>query len=333
MNWPAAPESVVTLFDALPDGVAEDMAALDSLIRKQLQTDAILIRQVGEHIVSAGGKRIRPLLVMLTARALGYAGRQHHVLAAVVELIHTASLLHDDVVDESALRRGVPSANACFGNAASVLVGDFMHTRAFKMMLSVGDWQVMEILAETTNAIAEGEVMQLMQTGCAEVDEEAYFRIIHAKTAKLFEAAAVLGALAASAIAPLRQAAASFGGALGRAFQLADDALDYAGEVKTLGKATGNDLREGKMTLPLIFLAKHGTAAQKRLVREYIDQGEKTHFEAIIAAVRESGALAYTTWQASEEAKKAEAALAAFPDSPYREHLKALCRFAAGRQY
>lgn len=333
MSQPAAPESVVNPFDALPAMVAEDMAALDSLIREQLYSDAALIGQVGEHIVNAGGKRIRPLLVMLTARALGYAGRKHHVLAAVVELIHTASLLHDDVVDESALRRGAPSANACFGNAASVLVGDFMHTRAFRMMLSARDWRVMEILAETTNTIAEGEVMQLMQAGCAEVDEAAYFRIIHAKTARLFEAAAALGALAASATEPLCRAAASCGRALGLAFQLADDALDYAGDARTLGKEPGNDLREGKMTLPLIWLAQCGTEAQKRLLREYIGQGEKAHFEAIIAAVRESGALAYTALRAGEEAKKAEDALAAFPDSPCRDHLKALCRFAAGRQY
>lgn len=333
MSQLVSPESVVNPFDALPAVVAEDMAALDSLIRRQLYSEAALIGQVGEHIINAGGKRIRPLLVMLTARALGYKGRQHHVLAAVVELIHTASLLHDDVVDESALRRGVPSANACFGNAASVLVGDFMHTRAFKMMLSAGDWQVMEILAETTNTIAEGEVMQLMQAGCAEVDEAAYFRIIHAKTARLFEAAASLGALAASAPEPLRQAAACCGRALGLAFQLADDALDYAGDVGALGKETGNDLREGKMTLPLIWLAQHGTDAQKQLVREYIGQGEKAHFEAVISAVRESGALAYTALRADGEAKKAEEALKVFPDSPCRDCLEALCRFAAGRRY
>lgn len=333
MSQPALPESVVNPFDALPAAVAEDMAALDGLIRGQLRSDAALIGQVGEHIINAGGKRIRPLLVMLTARALGCAGRRHHVLAAVVELIHTASLLHDDVVDESALRRGVPSANACFGNAASVLVGDFMHTRAFRMMLSAGDWRVMEMLAETTNTIAEGEVMQLMQAGNAEVDEAAYFRIIYAKTARLFEAAASLGALAASAPEPLCKAAAECGRALGLAFQLADDALDYAGNAGTLGKETGNDLREGKMTLPLIWLAQRGTDAQKRLVREYIGQGEKAHFDAIIGAVRESGALPYTALRAGEEAEKAEEALDAFPDSPCREHLKALCRFAAGRRY
>lgn len=333
MSQPALPESVENPLDFLPAAVAEDMAALDGLIREQLSSDAALTGQVGEHIINAGGKRIRPLLVMLTARALGYAGRRHHVLAAVVELIHTASLLHDDVVDESALRRGVPSANARFGNAASVLVGDFMQTRAFRMMLSAADWQVMEILAETTNTLAEGEVMQLMQTGCAEVEEADYFRIIYAKTASLFEAAASLGALAASAPASLFQAAASCGRALGLAFQLADDALDYAGETGALGKETGNDLREGKMTLPLIYLARHGTDAQKRQVRAYIGQGEKAHFDAIISAVRESGALAYTARRADEAAKKAKEALRAFPDSPCRDCLEALCRFAAGRQY
>ncbi|MCM1128569.1 MAG: polyprenyl synthetase family protein [Alistipes senegalensis] len=333
MSQPALPEPVANPFDALPAAVREDMAVLDGLIREQLCSDAALIGQVGEHIINAGGKRIRPLLVMLTARALGYSGQRHHILAAVVELIHTASLLHDDVVDESALRRGVPSANARFGNAASVLVGDFMHTRAFRMMLSAGDWQVMEILAETTNTIAEGEVMQLMQAGCAGVDEAAYFRIIYAKTARLFETAALLGAVAALAPEPLRRAAASCGRALGLAFQLADDALDYAGEAVSLGKETGNDLREGKMTLPLIYLARHGTDTQKKQVREYIGEGEKAHFGAIMRAVRESGSLAYTALQAESEAKKAQEALKAFPGSPCRDCLEALCRFAAGRQY
>ncbi|MDR0933768.1 MAG: polyprenyl synthetase family protein [Burkholderiaceae bacterium] len=320
--------------DEIPASLVADMQAVDRLIHEQLRSDAALVTQVGEHLVNAGGKRIRPLLVLLMARALNYQGRQHHTLAAIIEFIHTASLLHDDVVDESARRRGVESANARFGNAASVLVGDFMHTRAFQMMLSVGDRRVMEILAEAANAIAEGEVMQLMRARQSDVDEAAYFHMIDAKTARLFEAACALGArIAVPDVNGFAQAAAAYGRSLGIAFQLIDDCLDYAGEAATLGKPVGNDLREGKMTLPLIWLMHHGAVGEKNRIRDYIEHGEKTHFEEILHSVRQSGALSYVSRRAEEAAGTAASAIAPFPDSVCKDCLMRLTRFAVSRSY
>ncbi len=333
MKLPTFPDAAANVLQNLPDLIDTDLKALDHLIHTRLHSDAVLAREVSEHIINAGGKRIRPLLVMLVARALDYAGYDHHTLAAIIEFIHTASLLHDDVVDESDFRRGIESANARFGNAASVLVGDFMHTRAFQMMLSLKNMQVMEILAETTNTIAEGEIFQLMKKARTDINEADYFRIIHAKTAKLFEAAANLGALVATGDVTLNESAAVYGRCLGLSFQLIDDYLDYAGEKALLGKRTGNDLREGKMTLPLIFLMEKGTHQEKEMIRQYIEDGQKNHFEKIIDAVRKSEALPYVLEKAQELAKEALDALAVFPDTKYRHYLKQLCHFAVSRKY
>jgi len=327
------PESVVQSPDVLPDRIVSDLAALDRLIHEQLHSNAGLVRHVGEHIINAGGKRIRPLLVFLVARALGYDGYHHHTLATIIEFIHTASLLHDDVVDESGLRRGVESANARFGNAAAVLVGDFMQTRAFQMMLSLNNMKVMEILADATNTIAEGEVLQLMNARQVDLDEAEYFQIIHAKTAKLFEAAGRLGVVAASGSDRAYAAASTYGRSLGMAFQLVDDCLDYAGNTSMLGKNTGNDLREGKMTLPLIYLVQHGTLDEKRYVADYIENGVTAHFEAIMRAVRQSRALEYTAQKAAELSKVALQAIEWFPDGNYKGALVQLCHFAIERKH
>ncbi|WAW11213.1 polyprenyl synthetase family protein [Oxalobacter vibrioformis] len=333
MSQPVLSESDTNPSVVFPDLIMADLAALDILIHEQLRSDAVLVRHVGEHIINAGGKRIRPLLVLLIARALGHGGGHHHTMAAIIEFIHTASLLHDDVVDESRLRRGVESANTRFGNAAAVLVGDFMHTRAFQMMLSLNNMKVMEILADATNTIAEGEVMQLMKMRQSDVDEEQYFTIIHAKTAKLFEAASLLGVVAASGSDRFHTAASTYGRSLGMAFQLVDDCLDYAGDTAMLGKNTGNDLRESKMTLPLIYLAQHGTADEKRLITEYIENGVDAHFEAIMHAVRQSDALEYTSQKAAAQATAASRAIGLFPDNDYKNTLTQLCRFAVERKY
>ncbi|MCL1886589.1 MAG: polyprenyl synthetase family protein [Betaproteobacteria bacterium] len=326
-------DSMINPLDALPHPLAADMELVDGLIQEQLRSDAGLITLVGEHIINAGGKRIRPLLVLLMAHALGCQGQHHHTLAAIIEFVHTASLLHDDVVDESHIRRGVESANARFGNAASVLVGDFMYTRAFRMMLSVSDRRIMEILAEAVNTIAEGEVMQLMKMRQTNMDKAGYFRIIYAKTAKLFEVACVFGALTASSADRFYTAASVYGRSLGMAFQLIDDCLDYAGDEAMLGKNIGNDLREGKMTMPLIYLMHHGTGNEKQQIVDYMENDVGEHFEAIISAVRQSGALEYTRNKAVKAAKEASLAIECFPDNAYRNCLMQLCHFAVERKY
>lgn len=311
--------------------IAADMLAVDSLIRQQLRSDVALVSQVGEHIVNAGGKRIRPVLVLLFANAMGYRGAHHHTLAAVIEFIHTSTLLHDDVVDESGLRRGKKTANSLFGNAASVLVGDFIYTRAFQMMVSVSDMRVLRIMAEATNVIAEGEVMQLMNARDPNIGEQRYMQIIDAKTGKLFEVAAMLGAMVASASEDDVRAAAMYGRALGNAFQLIDDVLDYSGDVDETGKNVGDDLREGKMTLPLIHLMRHGTEAQRQLVRDCIVNADASHFDAILESVAECGGLEYTKSKAVEAAESAAGAIRHFPHSQFKESLLKLCAFAADR--
>lgn len=283
------------------------------MIRRHLSSEVALINQVSDYIVNAGGKRLRPLLLLLVARALGHrnaaeGGNDHHsLLAAVVEFIHTATLLHDDVVDESDLRRGRKTANAAFGNAASVLVGDFLYSRAFQMMVSVRDLEVMSTLADATNTIAEGEVLQLLNCNDPEVDEARYLKVIQYKTAKLFEASAVLGGLITGSRAEVIEAAAEYGRRVGTAFQLIDDALDYAGDPAALGKNVGDDLREGKVTLPLIHVMRNGSPAEKALVEAAIRDGHTTEFEAIHAAVERCGALAYTRERAAQEAEAAKA--------------------------
>ncbi len=309
------------------------MQSVDAAIRAQLYSDVALVSQIADYIISAGGKRIRPALVLLMANAWGYRGEDHFKLAAVVEFIHTATLLHDDVVDESDLRRGRKTANAMFGNAASVLVGDFVYSRAFQMMVSVNSMRVMQILADATNVIAEGEVLQLMNMHDPDVTEERYLQVIRSKTAKLFEAATELGSLIAGAPEPQVAAAAEYGRSLGTAFQLIDDVLDYSGDSGAIGKNVGDDLREGKPTLPLIYLMQHGSAQQRALVRECIANGDEAHFDEVLTAITSSGALDYTRRQAEAARDRAIEAIAGFPAGPCKDALQALANFAVDRNH
>lgn len=311
--------------------VDQDMTAVDALIRKQLYSDVVLVRQVGEYIVSSGGKRLRPILVLLTAKALGYQGEHHHTLAAVIEFIHTATLLHDDVVDESSLRRGRETANALFGNAASVLVGDFVYTRSFQMMVSVGSMRVMEVLAEATNIIAEGEVLQLMNIGNVDIDEAGYLQVIQYKTAKLFEAASRLGAILAGVDADTEAAFARYGMHLGTAFQIIDDVLDYSGHTEEIGKNLGDDLAEGKPTLPLIYVMRNGGEEHATAVREALTHASRDRFDDVSRAIHATGALEYARKIATEEAAHAKAQLTEIPDSPARQALLALADLAISR--
>lgn len=313
--------------------LAADMAAVDQVIRTRLHSDVALVSQVGEYIISSGGKRLRPALVILSSQLFDYKGKSHHELAAVVEFIHTATLLHDDVVDESALRRGRETANALFGNAASVLVGDFLYSRAFQMMVEVNDMRVMQILSEATNVIAEGEVLQLLNCNDADVSADNYLQVIHRKTAKLFEAAMRLGAVLAQQDAATEAAAARYGMHLGTAFQLVDDVLDYSGNAQEIGKNLGDDLAEGKPTLPLIYAMQHGTPEQAAVIRQAIEQGDISRFDDVLAIVQQTGALAHTRRQAELEAEQAAAAIAAFADSQYKQSLLELAQVAASRQF
>jgi octaprenyl-diphosphate synthase len=292
--------------------LAPDLEATDRVIRERLASEVVLINTISDYIIGAGGKRLRPVLLLLVARALNYQGPGHHwLLASVVEFIHTATLLHDDVVDESSLRRGRNTANAVFGNAASVLVGDFLHSRAFQMMVEVDDMRVMRVLADATNTLAEGEVLQLINCNDPDTDEARYLQVIRYKTAKLFEAAAQLGAILCKAGERAEEAAAEYGRRLGTAFQLIDDVLDYSGVTADIGKTVGDDLREGKPTLPLIHAMSHGTEAERALIRQAIEQGHTEAFEEILAAIERTGALDYTRQRAQQEADAASAALEA----------------------
>lgn len=313
--------------------MATDMKAVDQVIRNRLHSEVVLVNQVGEYIVNSGGKRLRPALVVLSAHAFGYEGTHHHDLAAVVEFIHTATLLHDDVVDESGLRRGRETANALFGNAASVLVGDFLYSRAFQMMVEVGEMRVMQTLADATNVIAEGEVLQLLNCNDADVDAENYMRVIHYKTAKLFEAATRLGAILAKASSADEAAAATYGMHLGTAFQLIDDVLDYSAEEADTGKHLGDDLAEGKPTLPLIYAMQHGSSEQSAVVRRAIEEGDVSKFAEVLKIIHDTGALDFTRLQAMREVEFACAAIAGLADSKYKSCLMELAHFAATRQY
>jgi octaprenyl-diphosphate synthase len=304
--------------------VAPDMAEVDRVIAQRLDSGVPLVGEVARYIISAGGKRLRPVLLLLTCGALGYTGSQRHNLAAVVEFIHTATLLHDDVVDESTLRRGRPTANESFGNPASVLVGDFLYSRAFQMMVDAGSMRVMQILADATNVIAEGEVLQLMNMHDASLDEEGYLRVIRSKTAKLFEASARLGALLAGSPTDIETACADFGQALGTAFQVIDDVLDYDGNATEMGKNLGDDLREGKATLPLILAMQRGTEAQRQTVREAIETGSVDRLADIVSIVRETGALEATRNAAASEAQRAIDAAMRLPDNTHRQAMVVL---------
>jgi octaprenyl-diphosphate synthase len=325
--------SAIPTQNSITELIAPEMAAVNLVIRQQLHSEVPLVNQIAEYIISAGGKRIRPVLVLLMANAYQYQGKHHHDLAAIVEFIHTATLLHDDVVDESSLRRGRQTANALFGNAASVLVGDFLYSRAFQMMVSINSMQVMQILADATNVIAEGEVLQLLNMHDPDVTEERYLQVIRSKTAKLFEAAAQIGALIAGANPEQIEAAAEYGRSLGTAFQLIDDVLDYSGNAEDIGKNVGDDLREGKPTLPLIYLMKHGTQEQCQLVRTCIEQGDESKFDAILSAITHSGALDYTRDEAVKAAARAAASISSLTDSPYKQALLALASFAVDRNH
>ncbi|MFZ5504265.1 MAG: polyprenyl synthetase family protein [Pseudomonadota bacterium] len=313
--------------------IADDMRALDGVIRERLHSDVVLVRQVAEYIIGAGGKRLRPALVLLTSGACGYSGAHRTELAAVVEFIHTATLLHDDVVDESELRRGAKTANALFGNAASVLVGDFLYSRAFQMMVSVGSMRVQAVLAEATNIIAEGEVLQLLNCHDADVDEDRYLQVIRYKTAKLFEAASRLGAMLAGVDADVEERFARFGMHLGTAFQLVDDILDYSGDEGSIGKNLGDDLAEGKPTLPLIHVMKNGTPEQVAVVRHAIEEGGRDDWADVLKAVVDSGALDIARVRAKEEAELARAELAGLQANEYLQSLLDLATFAVERKF
>ena len=312
--------------------VAVEMGRVDRCIREGVRSEVALINQVAEYIIAGGGKRLRPAVHLLAAGACGYAGPHHIPLAAIIEFIHTATLLHDDVVDESQMRRGQETSNAVWGNPASVLVGDFLYSRSFQMMVEVDSMRVMDILAETTNTIAEGEVMQLLNLGNPDTDEARYLDVVRCKTAKLFEAAARLGAVMAAADPKVEQALATYGLHLGNAFQLADDMLDYAGDKTELGKNVGDDLAEGKPTLPLIHVLRVGNQAQRDLVRAAIEQGGLGRLDEVIAAILETDALGYTRSRAEAEAEVARAALVNAPASKYRDALFALVDFAVSRR-
>ena len=307
------------------------MLRVDEVIRQRLSSRVALIDQISHYIINAGGKRIRPRLVLLFAEALGFDGPERHELAAIVEFIHTATLLHDDVVDESALRRGRATANAMFGNAASVLVGDFLYSRAFQMMVSVNRMRVLQVLADATNVIAEGEVLQLMNMHDPDLSVDDYLQVIRFKTAKLFEASARLGAVLAGADAALEEACADYGRSLGTAFQLVDDLLDYEGNSSELGKNVGDDLREGKPTLPLLLAMERGSDADRVLIRHAIEHGELQKLAEVLAIVKRTGALDGTRAAAQAEADKARVVLARLPASRAREALLDLCARAIHR--
>ena len=313
--------------------VAEDMRAVNRLIAARLSSEVALINQMGQYIISSGGKRLRPMLVLLSARAFGYSGPHHINLSTIVEFIHTATLLHDDVVDASQLRRGQETANSIWGNEASVLVGDFLYSRSFEMMVEIDSMEVMEILARTTNVIAEGEVMQLLNCHDAETTENRYLDVIRSKTAKLFEAAAELGAVLGGEGKETRQAMRQYGMHLGTAFQLIDDVLDYSASPEETGKNIGDDLAEGKPTLPLIHVMRHGTQEQAALVRNAIEHGGRDTIQQVTAAIESTGAIAYTARSAQHEAEKALASLHVVPASPYRDAMYALAEFAVKRNH
>lgn len=329
MNSPHHPASL----DNIRRVIDADMEAVDRVIQARLSSEVVLINQIGHYIVGSGGKRLRPALVVLAGRLCGATTAHIHELAAVIEFIHTATLLHDDVVDESSLRRGRNTANAEFGNAASVLVGDFLYSRAFQMMVSVANPRVMEVLAEATNIIAEGEVLQLLNINDPDTDEEKYLRVVRFKTAKLFQAASQVGAILGAASSRDELALADYGTHLGTAFQLIDDVLDYSGDEGETGKHLGDDLAEGKPTLPLIHAMKSGSASQRDAVRKAIVEGGRDGLEAVISAIHETGALDYARKAARAEADRAVAAISHLPDSVYRSALLELCVFAVERRF
>jgi octaprenyl-diphosphate synthase len=319
-------------FLSMLEPVAGEMGEVDALIRRRLDSDVALVRQIGEYIVAGGGKRLRPALVLLACGATGYRGEARIQLAAVIEFIHTATLLHDDVVDESPMRRGRRTANSAFGNAAAVLVGDFLYSRSFQMMVEVDNMRVMQVLADATNTIAGGEVLQLMGSHDPDVDEARYLEVIRRKTAKLFEAAARLGGVLPGAAPAVEDGLAEYGMRVGTAFQLIDDVLDYSGDADTIGKSLGDDLAEGKPTLPLIYAMRAGSAAQAAVVRRAILEGGRDDFAGVLEAIRACGALDYARAAAKREAAAAARALEALQASEYKASLLELASFSVERK-
>jgi len=313
--------------------VGDDWNGVNLAIQHELKSDVALVNSVSQYIICSGGKRLRPLLVLLAARACGYTGERHILAAAIIEFIHTATLLHDDVVDDSELRRGQDTANSVFGNEASVLVGDFLYSRAFQLMVQVGQMRVMEELADATNTIAEGEVLQLMNCNNPDTTEDMYMDVIFRKTARLFQAGVLIGAILADQTRAVENAFVEYGKQLGLAFQLVDDALDYDASNKTLGKNIGDDLAEGKPTLPLIYALKRGSPAEQRIIRKAIEQGGLTEIDSIMAAIETTGALAYTVTRARQACGEAIEALGAVPDSNYKTALVQLAEFSVERRY
>jgi octaprenyl-diphosphate synthase len=320
-------------FESVKALVDDDLRQVDRVIRSHLASDVVLVNQVAEYIVGGGGKRLRPLVVVIAARACGYTGERHAEAAAIIEFIHTATLLHDDVVDGSTLRRGRDTANEIWGNEASVLVGDYVYSRAFEMMVSLNDMRIMDVMATATNKIAEGEVMQLMNANDPDTTEERYFEVIYRKTAKLFESGTQVAAILSGCGASAEAAMARYGKHLGTAFQLVDDVFDYRADPEQLGKNLGDDLAEGKPTLPLIYALKTGTPEQRALIRSSIEQGSAAQLAQITAAIESTGGLAYTSRLARREAALAIEALAELPDSAYKQALRELADFAVDRTY
>lgn len=313
--------------------IEDDMTAVDNLIQQRLQSDVALINQLGFYIINSGGKRLRPAIAILSAKACGYEGDKHINLATIIEFIHTATLLHDDVVDNSAMRRGQETANNLWGNEASVLVGDFLYTRSFEMMVEMDSMQLMKILSSTTNIIAEGEVLQLLNCHDADTTEARYLEVIHHKTAKLFEAAGQLGAVISRSADDIEQAMARYAMHLGSAFQLVDDLLDYSQSSETIGKNIGDDLAEGKPTLPLIHAMRQGTDQQAAIIREAIEQGQRDRIDEIITIINETGAIDYTAHAAAQEVAYAKQALATLPETDYKRALLSLADFSISRDY
>ncbi len=311
--------------------VSEDFTAVNELISRQINSDVVLVEDIGSYLIAAGGKRLRPLLVLLAAKALNYSENHHHSLAAIIEFIHSATLLHDDVVDMSDLRRGRLTANAKWGNAPSVLVGDFLYSRAFQMMVGIGNMEIMKILSDTTNLISEGEVQQLVNAKNPEINEENYYSVIHKKTAILFEAAGETAAVLCSSDAETRTSIRQYGYHLGIAFQLIDDALDYSGDADTMGKNVGDDLAEGKPTLPLIHAMNHSNEEESSLIAESIRQADSSKLETIISIIQRVGSLDYTLNAANQHAAKAIASLTPLPESPYKQAMVELAEFSVKR--
>jgi len=330
------PEPIISdsfTLQSLKAFTADDMTRVNSVIESYLASDVVLINQLSQHIIHSGGKRLRPMLVMLAAKACRYTGQHDALLAAIIEFIHTATLLHDDVVDDSSMRRGQETASSIWGNQAAVLVGDYLYSRAFQMMVKTDSLRIMNLMADTTNTIAQGEVLQLLNINEPDTSEEAYYQVIYRKTACLFEAAAKIGAIIADSGDTQEQALGEYGKNLGIAFQLVDDALDYTADSSELGKNVGDDLAEGKPTLPLIRAMQQGSEDDARLIREAIEQGGLEHIEQITRIINDTGALAYTHQQAIQHAQLAKSALQVLPDTPARQALEFVADYSVQRSY